>query len=318
MTRALSASMLAWLRCFDAAARHLSFQNAASELAITPGAVSQQIKLLEEALGCVLFERRQKSMVLTVAGSQLAAVVLVSYASLRQAVAQFDDSQTKPKISLSCSPSFALQWLTPRISRFVSPYPGAELSVLGELVRLSPEKMRLCGVNFAIRYDDGTSGQAFLDEYLVPVASPEFLAATPEAADLDRIDGRHLLHDNAPWGHVGGNEEWEFWFRSIGRDAPDLSGGSRFNMSQMALAAAMTGEGIAMGRMALVYSDLKAGRLVPVFGLAIKASATYRFVTMANERQSRMIFDWLVKESEDFVMGRDKTLAEITIIEVEN
>ena len=105
----------------------------------------------------------------------------------------------------------------------MSRHLGTELSVFGELVRLSSEKMRLCGVNFAIRYDTGhddSAGQTFLDEYLVPVASPEFLAATPEATDLGSIDGRHLLHDNAPWGDVGGDEEWQFWLRSIGRDVP--------------------------------------------------------------------------------------------------
>ncbi|NJM81191.1 MAG: LysR family transcriptional regulator [Tabrizicola sp.] len=279
MTRALSASLLTWLRCFDAAARHLSFQNAAAELAITPGAVSQNIRNLEVALGCVLFDRRHNSVVLSAAGVQLAPTVTVSYASLRQAIAKFDEKRANPKISISCSPSFALQWLTPRISRFVSTHPGVELSIFGEFASLPSEKMRLGGVNYAIRYEpvnDSGLAQTFLDEYLIAVASPEFLAATPEAADFSNIDGRHLLHDNFPWGNAGSDEEWRFWFRSIGRDVPDLSKGSRFNMSQMAIAAAMAGEGIAIGRLALVLNELIAGRLIPVFDLAVKSSAAYQ------------------------------------------
>lgn len=310
--------MLTWLRCFDAAARHLSFQQAAAELSITPGAVSQQIKQLEECLGCVLFERERNAIVLTLYGLRLAPDVTESYATLRQAIARFEEARTKPRISISCSPSFALQWLTPRISRFVARHPGTELSVFGELVRLSDEKMRLCGINFAIRYgSDEKTGPAriFLDEYLVPVASPEFLAATPAATDLGRIDARHLLHDNAPWGDASGYDEWAYWLHAVGRPPMDLSGGSRFNMSQMALATAMTGEGIAIGRLALVYNDLQAGRLVPVFGKAVRASASYQLSAMNSDRQARIVFDWLIEESQLFLEQRAETLSGMVLIE---
>ena len=180
METRLSPSLLAWLRCFDAAARHGSFTRAAAELCITQGAVSQQVKQLEQWLGRPVFLRTPRSLLPTPEGKWLAVVLRESFEAIEGTLSQMRLSGEAAVATLSCSPSFAMQWLTPRMGEFFRQYPDVALRVFGEFHRLDRTRMVQGGIEAAVRFDLGgytdLRATEFLDEWLIPVASPAFLA----------------------------------------------------------------------------------------------------------------------------------------------
>src|SRR5574337_2236885 len=123
MNSRLFPSLLAWLSCFEAAARHGSFPRAAAELCSTQGAVSQQVKQLETWLGRPLFVRTPRTLMPTPEGKWLAVVLRESFGAIEDALSQMRLVGDAPVATLSCSPSFAMQWLTPRLGEFFREHP---------------------------------------------------------------------------------------------------------------------------------------------------------------------------------------------------
>ncbi|MCG5262639.1 LysR family transcriptional regulator [Cupriavidus gilardii] len=301
----LSASLLAWLRCFEAAARHHSFTRAAGELCVTQGAVSQQVKQLEQWLGRPLFLRTPRALVLTPEGERLRGVLRESFEAIEGALAQLRRRGEAGPVSLSCSPSFAMRWLTPRLGSFFRDHPDLALRVHGEFQALDRGRMLREGIDAAVRFDPGAyrdvHARRFLDEWLLPVASPAFAAAHPELRSPADLRGALLLHDASPWDGAGEFEEWSGWLQQAGVTVPDLQQGQRFNLSQLAIGAALAGQGVAMGRAALVLDDLEAGRLVDLFGVHLPSPAAYHFVS-ASDRSPEVaaIESWLEAEGARF------------------
>ena len=279
----LSPSLLAWLRSFDAAARHGSFTKAAAELCITQGAVSQQVKQLEDWLRRPLFLRTPRALVPTPEGKWLAVVLRESFDAIESTLAQMRQPAEAATATLSCSPSFAMSWLTPRLGDFFRQHPHTGLRVFGEFHTLDRTRMVRDGVEAAVRFDLGgyrdLNATVFLDEWLIPVASPEFLARHSPITTPEDLHGDWLLHDGSAWDGADTYEEWQHWFAQRGATPPPWAGGQQFNLSQLALGAALAGQGIAMGRAALVLQDVKAGRLVPLLGRSVPSRAAYSFVT---------------------------------------
>lgn len=305
MARVLSSSVLGWLRCFEAAARHCNFTQAADELCVTQGAVSQQVKHLEQWLGRPLFLRTPRALVLTPEGERLRFVLRESFEAIEGTLSQLRRRGESGPVSLSCSPSFAMRWLTPRMGDFFRDHPDIGLRVYGEFHALDRTRMVRDGIEAAVRFDPGAysdvHARLFLDEWLLPVASPSFVAAHPEIRTPADLRGAHLLHDVSPWDGAGEFEEWRAWLAQAGATVPDLEQGQRFNLSQLAVGAALAGQGIAMGRTALVLEDLAAGRLVDLFGLALPSDAAYYFVSAHGQSpQVAKIEAWLVAEGARF------------------
>lgn len=321
MYKALTPSTLAWLRSFDAAARHGSFTQAARELCITQGAVSQQVKQLELTLGFPLLVRQPGQLLLTREGKDLAPALERAFNLIRNALEEIDALDRPMGITLSCSPSFAIRWLTPRLNHLQADHPQIDVQLYGEFHKLNRSQMMNEGLEAAIRYDTGSytnlAAACFLEEYLLPVASPEFVAVHTAmlAGGPAALDPALLLHDARAWDGVGDDEEWRIWLRGADVVIPSLSTGKRFNLAQLALGAALEGEGIAMGRLALVYEDLKAGRLVDLFGTAVRSTASYHFLSAA-ERSPRVttIMNWLEAEATQFRAEVAPVLAGMTII----
>ena len=151
----LSPSLLAWLRSFDAAARHGSFTKAAAELCITQGAVSQQVKQLEDWLRRPLFLRTPRALVPTPEGKWLAVVLRESFDAIESTLAQMRQPTEAATATLSCSPSFAMSWLTPRLGDFFRQHPHTGLRVFGEFHTLDRTRMVRDGVEAAVRFDLG-------------------------------------------------------------------------------------------------------------------------------------------------------------------
>lgn len=311
MTTTLSSSLLAWLRCFEAAARHHSFTRAAEELCVTQGAVSQQVKQLEQWLGRPLFVRTPRALTPTPEGERLRLVLRESFEAIAGALSQLRRRGEAGPVSLSCSPSFAMRWLTPRMGSFFRDHADIGLRVQGEFQALDRGRMLREGIDAAVRFDPGAyrdvHARRFLDEWLLPVASPAFVAAHPELRCPADLRGELLLHDASPWDGAGEFDEWGAWLQQAGVTVPDLEQGQRFNLSQLAIGAALAGQGVAMGRTALVLEDLEAGRLVDLFGLHLPSQAAYYFVSAQGQRpEVAAIEAWLVTEGAAFGAQRDQ------------
>jgi DNA-binding transcriptional LysR family regulator len=312
----LTPSLLAWLRCFEATARCRSFTKAASELCITQGAVSQQVKQLEAFLQRPLFLRTPRALMPTPEGQWLSVVLHESFQAIEGTLGQLRLVQDDRPTTLSCAPSFAMGWLTPRLGDLFRAHPQVVLRLVGEFHALDRERMENDDMAAAVRFDLGDYhdllATEFLDEWLLPVASPAFLAAHPDLKAPGDLHPDWLLHDSSAWAGTGPFEEWEWWLAQSGIPAlarSALASGHHFNLSQMALGAALAGQGIAMGRAALVMDDLEAGRLVALFGRPVRSRASYFFVTrMSPQPRTALVQGWITGEAGRFRLRRDALL----------
>ncbi|MDQ2138511.1 LysR substrate-binding domain-containing protein [Alcaligenaceae bacterium A4P071] len=303
----LSASMLGALRCFDVAARHCNFTRAAEALHITPGAVSQTIRQLETQLSVPLFVRLPRGLALTDAGRRLHAVVSAHLAGLSEAVARI--SATPNTLRVTCSPSFAMMWLMPRMARFHRDHPDIEIKLVAEFQRVDRHEMLASGTDCAIRYDpvdyDEIHAMTLMPETLIPVASPQLIAAHAPLKGRALLAACTLLHDAAPWDGATPDIEWQTWLAQV---FPDWDGGQaggasqEFNLSMLSLMAARSHQGIAMGRRALVAEDLQAGSLVDVSaGAAVTSPGRYVLLTTSDDDARVAAFStWLAAECARF------------------
>lgn len=256
------------LRTFEAAARHASFSHAATELGVTHGAVSKQIRALETDLGQPLFSRGVRQVKLTSAGRELMAEVspaLERIAAAALALRRTPVPETG-QVRINTRPSFALRWLIPHLPRFVRAHPGIEPQVVTstlEPVRLSPG-----GFDIVIRRDTLATGgaswpagmrrRAFLREGALPVAAPALLAERPISGPGDLA--AHVLLQTATR-----EKDWQDWLRRASCPGLRPAGELWFEHQQFTLQAAIDGMGIALGLSVLAAADLAAGRLAPVF-----------------------------------------------------
>lgn len=264
------------LRSFDAAARHLSFAAAASELGVTAAAVSVQVRRLEEWVGAPLFVRGHRAIALSLTGQTLAPrlqALFLEMEHLLSEVANFDVTS----LQISAMPTFASKWVAPRLAGFISRHPQMQVRIVGADRRVDFDRDN---VDIGLRYGDGSYGDLHCEQIAhalaFPVCSPALAARCgPDPAD---IDSRLLLHDESSLV-APGLPTWSGWFAQAG--APrvlDGAGGALFSNSHMALSAAVAGQGFALGLAPLVDDDLNAGRLVKPFSLAIPSAFSFWFV----------------------------------------
>jgi len=280
------------LPSFEAAARHLSFSKAADELRVTHGAVSRAVRNLEEFLGVQLMTRATRSVRLTPIGASYAAEIRDVLKHLTAATSAAT-GQSSAILNVSTIDSFAARWLMPRLSRFRRAHGDIDVRVATSerLANFASD-----GIDIAIRCGGGRypglSAELLMNEDHFPVCSPKLLKGrhplrTP--ADLAR---HTLLHDVF-------TVDWAMWLHGGGIDHVDSYRGPTFLSSDHAILAAVQGEGVALGRSALVADDLAAGRLVRPFELSLPASFAYYVVypPHALQRPNVKAFrDWLMNE----------------------
>ncbi len=287
------------LRAFEAAARHLSFVAAAEELNVTPSAISQQVKALEDYLGAPLFVRGKTGVALTAAAADAYPDIRDGLAQLARGFARLRGDDSARIIVLTVMPSLAAKWLLPRIERFQVAHPDIELRLdtTGRLVDFASE-----GVDVGIRYGlggyPGLLCERWLEESLIPVCSPALLPPG-RAMTLADLATRPLIHDSTI-DFDPTYPDWRAWFRARGLAEPDRSRGLHLNSSLLAIQAAIDGQGVLLARSVLVETDLRAGRLVRPFAEAAPTRCAY-YVVMppaAAERAAvRAVRDWLFAEA---------------------
>lgn len=180
MRRQLNGQMFVWLHVFACAARHLSFTRCAEELHITPGAVSQQMRQLEERLGYRLFLRRARGVELSAEGQRLAQTVTDAYGSIEAELLRLDAGEIRGTLRVRSIPSFLAKWLTPRLPRFQQRYPDIELRLVAED---SAQALTPGDFDLAIDLNDGSYpgmlSTPLLDEQIFPVCAPSLLRGPP-------------------------------------------------------------------------------------------------------------------------------------------
>jgi LysR family transcriptional regulator, glycine cleavage system transcriptional activator len=285
---------LSALRAFEAAARHRSFKDAAKELAVTPTAISHQVRSLEDYAGTSLFERRTRQVVLTDAGEQLLPVLRDGFDSFAAAIERLTRPRRRTAVTISATVAFTARWLVPRVTGFQALHPRVDLRI-----HASDEILDLdaAGVDIAIRYGEGRyPGLAvvplFADRF-APVFHPTLAIDGPAAlatAPLIAFEWRRRHPRNPTWAR---------WFAAAGLAAPADPSLLTFSDESHAIQAAVAAQGVALASLPLVADELAAGRLVQPFGPVIE-SFRHHLVT-ASEHPSPdvvAVLDWLRQEAE--------------------
>lgn len=266
---------LTGLRAFDAAARRLSFKDAAAELNVTPAALSFQIKGLEEDLGAPLFDRRPRAVELTERGKVLAPHVRDAFAALRAGWNEARRADDENRLTVTCGPAFAAKWLAPALGRFARAHPDIELRFVATLARLDIGRD---GIDLAVRFgagdDPGFFRERLMGDYVFPVMRPDIAARVSTPADLLRetliTDESILFLDPPP--------DWAHWLAAAGVVFDRLPKGLSFSQADHAVDAAQDGAGVVLGRSSMMRQALRSGELVAPFDLVLTTPAEYRIV----------------------------------------
>ncbi|NDZ15224.1 transcriptional regulator [Variovorax sp. WS11] len=249
------------IRAFEAAARHMSITLAADELSVTPGAVSRQIKSLEETLGLQLLKRGHRQISLTRQGAEYYRAVARAIESLRDATRRLKRRSQRKQLRIRAYTTFAMRWLIPRLSGFHAAHPDVEVLLKASL---EPVDFRKEDIDGAIRLGDGnwpgTHSLRLLDNILAPVASPELLKKGPKLKRPADLAHYTLLHT------IARPDDWAYWLEAAGGASQlDPRAGMTYESSAMSYAAAIEGQGVAMAQLFLVEKDLEEARLVMPF-----------------------------------------------------
>lgn len=299
----LSSSNLAALRFFEAAARLLSFKRAALELHVTQGAVSQQIKHLERALGRKLFYRLTRQITLTEEGRRLAAVASQALGAIEREAQAIANAGPLVDIRVRAGPSFGLRWLVPRLAAFYSRHPEIKLFVTGAYGDFDPAQHEFdIAIEMLRRKVPALRSEALMDEYLLPVCTPRYLAKYPMLKTPKDLTVCTLLHDAHAWAGEAKDAEWRYWLKQAGADAVDSGQGLFFTLANMSIEAALTHQGIAMGRFCLVRDLLESGVLVTPFKHRVRSPARYHLLypkELAERREIRAVLEWLHEQAEE-------------------
>jgi LysR family glycine cleavage system transcriptional activator len=292
------------LRAFEAAARHLSMKEAAAELAVTPGAVSQLVRGLEARLGTALFRRANRSLALTEAGQAYFVPVRHAFRQIGEATRRLQAMPRAGMLTVSSPPAFAASWLVPRLGRFSARHPDIELSIATtrRLANFSTD-----GIDVAIRHGLGRYPGLRCDRIaavaMIPVCGPGFLGAlgrpglgrtVRRPADLL---GVRLLQDAE-------RQDWALWFQAQGVEDITQAAldGVSFDDQTLLIRAAASDQGVALVTAALARPELERGELVQVLDVAWPQEFAYWLVSpraTADQPRTAAFRAWLLAEGRE-------------------
>lgn len=278
------------LRAFESSARHLSFTRAAQELNVTQAAVSQQVRSLEERLGCTLFRRLPRGLGITDEGQALLPVLSDAFNRIETVLKQFDGGHFHEVLTVGVVGTFAVAWLIPRLKLFRDTHPFVELRLLthNNLVDLAAE-----GLDFAIRFGEGnwpgTQNARLFDAPLAVLCAPEIAKRLLTPADLAK---ETLLRSYRA-------DEWQNWFAAAGLEPRTLNG-PVFDSSRLMVEAAVQGAGVALAPPRMFERELQTGVLVRVFDTEV-LTGSYWLTWLRSREMSpamQLFVAWILAEAE--------------------
>lgn len=285
------------LKAFEAAARLGNFSRAAAELGVTPGAVSQQMRLLEEHLGVELFERRGRDMIATEPARAALAELRQGFDLMARAAQTMRAASPRRRLLVAAPAGFAAKWLAPRVDRFDAVAPDIDLWLTTEergadlIWRYGPEPA-----------EPGFAARRLLGESVTPMGAPRWFEG-PEAietpADLRRATLLHDAADDDP-----DCPDWTAWLAAHQIDGAESARGPRFSAGYLALEAAIAGRGLVLAKRALAQADLISGRLVAPFAQGARdvGYGYWLLAPVGAESDPRVLrfIDWASAQARDF------------------
>jgi LysR family transcriptional regulator, glycine cleavage system transcriptional activator len=302
------------LRAFEAAARLLSFKKAALELAVTPAAISHQIKLLEEFLDLALFRRLTRALELTPAGAAMLPRVQEGFACLLAAVEATRRKETGGIVTLCAPPSFAARWLVPRLGHFARAHPDIDLRLSSSVSMIDKRDKAADGAagptaeeqgyDLTIRFGRGQYAGCTVDRLFSPVYVPVCSPALSDGQHPLRIPADlrwHTLIHDATVPELDDRPGWSQWLELAGVDeVNEPTRAAHFQDGALALSAALAGQGVALAALPMVSADIADGRLVMPFALSIPSRYAYFASTPAATAERPTVLalrTWLVREA---------------------
>ncbi|MBK5415733.1 LysR substrate-binding domain-containing protein [Pseudomonas sp. TH31] len=293
------------VRAFAAAARHQSFSRAAEELHVSHSAVSRHVKLLEEHLGVLLFERRTRQSSLTPAGQAFYEHVSLALAQIANAAASLKSGRRVRKVKINVRPSFAVRWLIPRLPAFMALHPDIQPEVVTSTLPPDQTRERFDVVIRRGEADWATNlqPQVLLDDEIILVAAPSLIQNTAFNSPGD------LLKHTLLTGRTR-RRDWQDWARhadiAIRRDQPVL----KFDHLHLVLQAAVDGLGVALCPTSLLGKDLASGRLISPFPeLRLPLTRYYYGVSQDAGRDAQVFIDWMFSRIQQDVVDNDPELS---------
>lgn len=292
------------LRAFEASARHQSFSLAAQELNVTPAAVGQLVRTLEDWLGSPLFVRSTSGrarLVTTEVAEQALPDIRAGLERLAVGLERLRSGSAGGVLTVTVSPAFAAKWLLPRIERFQAAWPETDLRLDTSLKPVDFVAQRIdVGVRYGRGLWPGLAAEKLMDEEVYPVCAPALLATATLQAPGD-LRGQVLIHDQSVDTSTG-FASWQAWLRHAGVQGVPTDRGLRINNSAAVLQAAIDGQGVALARSVMAHDDLAAGRLVRLFPQVRLESALAYYVVYRPEciAQPKVAAfrDWLLREAD--------------------
>ncbi len=282
------------LKAFEAAARHESFLEAATEHGVTPGSVSRHVRLLERYLGTELFVRRSNGVTLTSAGKDYAAKVRGIFRNLRTETDRVRRPVRDRAIAISTLPIFSERWLYRRIPSFRKAFDRAELRIEAHNGEHDADREDVdAWIMYSKGQHPGYSVTRLFGEEVFPVCSPQFRETLSDRPGADEVVAQPLLHD------IYWDTDWPDWARAVGATAGELAANMRFALYKGVIQAAVDGMGMAVGHGEMVAKELATGKLVPLPHLSVASEKSYHLVmnaSSANDRTLVRLKEWLLHE----------------------
>lgn len=292
------------LRAFEASARHQSFSAAAAELHVTPAAVGQLVRGLEEWLGTSLFYRSTNGrarLILTETAQLALPDIRAGFDKLSLGLELLKESSANGVLTVTVSPAFAAKWLLPRIDQFQAAYPETDIRLD---TNLKPVDFVAQNIDVGVRYGSGEwpglVSEKLMDEEVYPVCSPSFLSRHERLHVPSDLVHETLIHDLS-MNHHASFPKWETWFQKAGVAEVATKRGMQINNSAAVLQAVIDGHGVALARSVMAREDLAAGRLIRLFpNVKVTPALAYSIVYRA-ERSilPRLVAfrDWILNEA---------------------
>lgn len=287
------------LWAFEAAGRHLSLSDAADELFVSPGAISQQIKLLEDFLSVRLFDRRHRQIALTEVGEDLLPAISSAFDQVNQAIKRVADFNEDKPLTVSAAPTFAARWLLPRLHRFHELHPDIDVRIdsSAELSDLAHSDIDV-GIRFGSGHYPGLHIDFLSCQEVFPVCAPSMIHADKPLESPADLRHYQLLHDDNP-GDGSNWPDWQMWLAAAGVRNIETRRGMRFREGTLLIDAALRGQGVALAGDIGVKDAIETGALIKPFELSIPQEFSFYLVCLEStveQLRIKAFRQWILTE----------------------
>lgn len=277
------------LKSFEAAARYLSFKCAAEELFVSPTAISHQIKSLERQLNCTLFERKARQVSLTRPGQILFNTLRKAFNDIDDSINEVESYRQRPVVALGLGPIIGTHWLAPRLGDFRTKHQSVDLQ-LHNIGFTSSSNLQ--HFDLAIAWGNGywpsMNAVPFINIRLTPVLSPRLKQPAIESDLLDY-----------PLIHQRDRNAWQQWFRMAKVEQTNKIGGTVIDDSNLVLQTALDGQGVALGILPFVESEINEKKLVMPFDLSMEPDNAYYLIcrkSCLRKPEVMQVYEWLCEQ----------------------